>query len=175
MTRLRCLVFDANVVIALFERGLWQAVLSRCELVLAQTVVGEADFYVDHDGVRHTIDLQPDIDAGRVRVVSIGATRVAAFQARFDPLYVQKLDPGETESLVFCLAEGQEYLLCSSDAVVFRVLAQLDRTEQGVSLEEVLASVGLGRPLDRPYTKSFRKEFASKGLQDRLAGMGLKK
>lgn len=88
---------------------------------------------------------------------------------------MQKLDPGETESLVFCLEEGVACLLCSSDAVVFRVLAQLDRTEQGVSLEEVLASVGLGRPLDRPYTKSFRKEFASKGLQDRLAGMGLKK
>ena len=175
MTRLRCLVFDANVVIALFERDLWQAVASRCGLVLTETVVDEADFYIDATGIRHTIDLQPDVAAGRIRVESIGATRIAAFQARFDPLYMQKLDPGETESLVFCLDEGEECHLCSSDAVVFRVLAQLDRTEQGVSLEEVLAAVGLSRPLDRPYTKQFRKEFASKGLQDRLAGMGLKK
>jgi hypothetical protein len=175
MKRFPCLVLDANVIILLFQHGLWDAVVERCELILSEIVVEEADFFIDDSGVQHRINLQPDIDAGRVRVVAIAVTEVAAFRARFDPLYVQKLDDGETESLAFCLREGDPYRLCSSDAIVFKVLSVVDRSEQGVSLEEVLQVVGLGRPLSRQFTKAFREECRSRGLQDRLAGIGLKK
>jgi hypothetical protein len=77
--------------------------------------------------------------------------------------------------LVFCLEEEEElYQLCSADEIVFRVLAQLDRSNQAVSLEEVLADAGLSRPLDWQYTKKFRQEKAAKGVEDRLSGLGLK-
>lgn len=175
MRRFPCLVLDANIIILLFRHGLWGSVVERCELILSETVVEEADFFVDDEDVQHGIDLQPDIDAGRIRVVAIAATEVAAFRARFDPLYVQKLDDGETESLALCLREGDPYRLCSSDAIVFKVLSVVDRSEQGASLEEVLQAVGLARPLSRQFTKAFREEHRSRGLQDRLAGIGLKK
>lgn len=174
MKRFPCLVLDANIIIALFQHGLWDAVVDRSELILSETVVEEADFFVDSEGVQHGIDLRPDIDAGRIRVVAIAATNVAVFRAQFDPLYVQKLDDGETESLAFCLGEGEPYRLCSSDAIVFKVLSVVDRSEQGVSLEEVLQAIGLTRPLSRQFTKAFREEYRSRGLQDRLAGIGLK-
>ena len=46
MPALKLLILDANEVIYLHETGLWQAVLSRCEVYLARTVAeDEAKFY----------------------------------------------------------------------------------------------------------------------------------
>jgi hypothetical protein len=168
-----CLLFDANIVIALFQFRLWKAVLSRCELVLTETVVDEADYFVDENGVENSIDLRPYIAAGQVRVIAVAASRVGEFRARFDSLYVQRLDDGETESLVHLLEEGGTMQLCSSDGIVFRVLAQLDRSEAGLSLQELLDGIGLSRPLDHQYTKRFREENRARGFEDKLAGMGL--
>jgi hypothetical protein len=127
----------------------------------------------DSAGTERAIDLQPDITANRLRVISVSSGEIAAFRARFDPLYVQKLDDGETESLCFCLEQGEPYRLCSADAIVFKVLSLMDRSEQGVSLEEVLDAIGLSRALSRQFTKAFREQYRSRGLEDRLANMGL--
>jgi hypothetical protein len=87
---------------------------------------------------------------------------------------VKKLDDGETESLCHCLQHGDPYRLCSADAIVFKVLSLMNRSEQGVSLEEVLRTTGLSRGLPRQFTKAFREQNQSRGLQDSLAGIGLK-
>ena len=175
MKRSACLVLDANIIILLFEHGLWTQIVEHCDLTISETVVDEADFFVDSMGVERRIDLQPDIGAGRINVVALTASEIAEFRAGFDPVYVQKLDDGETESLAYSLREGDPYRLCSSDAIVFKTLAVVDRSEQGVSLEEVLQEIGFARTLPRQFTKAFRDESRSRGLQDRLAGIGLKK
>lgn len=174
MKRFPCLILDANIVIWLFAQGLWNAVVERCELILCQTVVDEADYFQDGTGTERAIDLQPDIASGHIKVISFSSGDVAAFRARFDPVYVQKLDDGETESLCYCLEQGEPHRLCSADAIVFKVLSLMDRSEQGVSLEEVLRTAGLSRVLPRQFTKAFREQNQSRGLQDRLAGIGLK-
>ena len=56
MTKSRFLLLDANVVIRLFEMGLWDAVASRCDLVLPSLVVRESDFFVDACGVERPIE-----------------------------------------------------------------------------------------------------------------------
>ena len=71
MKRFPCLVLDANIVIQLFQLGLWDEVVERCELILSETVVQEADFFVDNKSVEHAIDLRPDVDAGRIRVIAL--------------------------------------------------------------------------------------------------------
>lgn len=50
----------------------------------------------------------------------------------------------------------------------------MDRSEQGVSREEILRTTGLSRTLPRQFTKAFRAQNRSRGLQDKLAGIGLK-
>jgi hypothetical protein len=54
--------------------------------------------------------------------------------------------------------QGLPHRLCSSDAIVFKVLSLMDRSEQGVSLEEVLHSIGLSRGLSHQFTKAFREQ-----------------
>ncbi len=161
MPALKLLILDANEVIYLHETGLWQAVLSRCEVYLARTVAEvEARFYRGSQA-DEIIDLSDDISQGRVKVFERTITELKSFTELFDPVYlVQSKDT---------------YLVSSGDAIVFRVLGLLNRSDQGISLEEVLQKVGLGRAVTRQYTKRFRERYAREGEQDTLRGRGLKK
>jgi hypothetical protein len=56
----------------------------------------------------------------------------------FDSSYIEKLDAGEAESLAYLMNAHDEHSICSADAIVYRVLGNVDRGHQGASLEEVL-------------------------------------
>jgi hypothetical protein len=96
------------------------------------------------------------------------------FLGQFDPVYLEKLDPGEAESLAYLLGESDECRLCSADKIVYRVLGGLRRPDQGVSLDEVLEQIGLGRKLENEFTKAYREEWTKKGFQESLTGIGLR-
>jgi hypothetical protein len=175
MPLLKLLILDANEVIYLHETGLWHAVLSRCEVYLSRTVAeAEAQYYRRSD-VDEIIDLSDDITQGREKVVERTITELKAFTDLFDPTYLESLDLGEAESLAYLVQTKDTYLISSGDAIVFRVLGLLNRGDQGISLEEVLQKVGLGRSVARQYTKQFRERYAREGEQDSIRGRGLKK
>jgi hypothetical protein len=175
MSAFKLLILDANEVIYLHETGLWQAVLSRCEVYLARTVAeDEAKFYRGSEA-DEIIDLSDDITKGRVNVFEQTLTELKQFFDCFDPIYLESLDPGEAESLAYLVQSKDAYLISSGDAIVFRVLGLLNRSDQGISLEEVLQKVGMGRAVAKQYTKQFRERYAKEGEQDSLRGRGLKK
>lgn len=172
MKKFRLLLLDANVVIEISRSSLWKQVLARCEIHLSQTVIGEAHFYEDDEGERQPIDLQPHIASGDINVFDLKPSDLAALHARFDSSYCEKLDPGETESLAYMLQKGDECLICSADKIVYRVLGSLRRAEQGVSLEEVLQQIGLGRKLSREFSREYREQWTQKGFEEGLGGTG---
>jgi hypothetical protein len=175
MPALKLLILDANEVIYLHETGLWQPVLARCEVYLARTIAeDEAKFYRGSEA-NEIIDLSEDITQGRVRVFERTITELKEFTDLFDPVYVEALDPGEAESLAYLVQSKDTLLISSGDAIVFRVLGLLGRSDQGISLEEILQRVGLGRAVAKQYTKQFRERFTREGGQDSIRGRGLKK
>lgn len=176
MKKFRLLLLDANIVIEISKRRLWEGVLSQCEVHLSRTVVDEAAFYTDDNGDRCEIDLTPYRGGdGGITVFDVAASEVASLRSRFDPTYFEKLDAGETESLSFLLKQSDQCSICSADMIVYRVLGNLNRPNQGISLEEILNKVGLGRRLPRQYTKAFREEWTGKGFHDGLAGIGVRR
>lgn len=175
MKKFRLLLLDANVVIDLFARGLWAVIIEWCEVYLAETVVGEAHFYVDGDGVRHDFDLQLDASEGRLTVFSTLPSDLASFKGLFGPIYLEKLDPGETESLAYLLKQGErDFRLCSADKIVYRILGALNLRDKGVSLEEVLQAIGYARQLPRHFTKAYREKWTTKGFTEGFTGIGLR-
>ena len=76
--------------------------------------------------------------------------------------------------MAFLIDSPEQCLICSADKIVFRVLGNLKRSDQGISLEEVLQSVGLGIDLPWQFTKRFREEWARKGFGEGLGGIGYK-
>ena len=175
MKKLRLLLLDACVVIELFRLGLWNRLVDACDIHLSQTVAkSEAQFYFDDQGDMHLTNLASDISHGRITVFDVSLAQLSGFLAKFDNSYLERLDPGETESLVHLMSTPEPFLICSADSIVFKVLGNLLRAEQGVSLQEILDRLGLSRHLTRQFTKPFREEWTNKGFQEHLAGIGHK-
>jgi hypothetical protein len=54
------------------------------------------------------------------------------------------------------------------------VLAPLGRSDDGLSLEEVLSAIGLGCVLPPQFTKAFRERWKKQGEEERIRGTGLR-
>lgn len=172
MKKFHLLLLDANVVIELFRQGIWDEVVDRCDIHLARTVQGEAHFYRDEHGDRQDFDLEPYVQDGRIAVFDMQASEAARFYAQFDPSYMARLDDGETASLAYLSKCSEACWICSADSIVYRVLGNLNRAEQGISLEEVLQQVGLGRPLEPQFTRAHRERWSGRGWQEGIRGSG---
>lgn len=173
MKKLRFLLLDANVIIKLFELKLWEQVVERCEIFVAETVVNEAQFFYDDVG-QEAIDLSAYIGEKRITTVSMTTSEVAKFRNRFSPDYLEQIDPGEAESLAFLLASSDPCLFCSGDAIVFRILGRLNCGEQGLSLEEILQNTGLATTLPNQCRRAFREHWTKVGQKDMIRDIGLK-
>ncbi len=157
----RLLLLDANVVIYLCELGLWQKFIEQCDVTLTKTVVDEVKSY----------DLQPDIQNGKIRCVEASLKSIEAFKAKLGVTYLDRMDPGEAESLAYLMESREQWQLSSGDEIVYKTLGLLNCAEQGISLEELLQKIGLSRPgLDIQYTKEFRLNITKKGQRDHITG-----
>lgn len=175
MSRLKLLILDANVVIYLHELGVWQKLISASDVHLARTVVADEAVYYEADGENIPIDLSGDERQARIQEFEVSLADIVRFRDQFDPVYVGELDPGETESLAF-LTQSKGFLIASGDAIVYRVLGRLNRSDQGISLEEILQKVGLQRAdLPWPAKKAFRERYTRQGETDAIQGIGLKR
>ena len=170
MTRSRLVLLDANIVIQLFELKIWDRLIARFDIVLAQTVIDESEHFLDDDFAIE-IDLQPYIASQAIAVHEREPSRISAYCARFDASYLDKLDPGEAESLCL-LDEDADTLMCSADKIVWRVLGNLRIGDRGISLEEMLGQAGQTTNLRRQFTKAFRQEWTRKGFAESMMGQG---
>jgi hypothetical protein len=176
MKKFKLLLLDADVVIYLFSLGIWDEVVERCDVHLAKTVIDEeAHFYETEDGERYDFELRPYADAGRIAEFSLTPSGLAGFLTQFDPVYLEKLDAGEAESLAYLLTLQGECRICSADKIVYRVLGNLRLGERGISLEEILQQTGLGRGLRRQFSEAYREEWTKKGFDEGMRGLGVKK
>ena len=174
MKKFKLLLLDTNVVIKALELNLWQKLIEPCDIWLADSVIQEAVFFTTDDGVQHTIDLSQDINENRITKFELQPSELTEFRRLFDPSYFEKLDDGETESLAFLINSQEEFLICSADKIIYRILGNLKRSGQGISLEEILQQIGLGVGLPRQFTKTYREEWSRKGFAEGLGGIGYK-
>jgi hypothetical protein len=176
MPKLKLLILDAGVVIELHELGLWDQVVDKCDIHMSQIVVEqEVQFSPSEDDqYGDEIDLQPFVKDGRVQMFRVTPKEIHDFRCLFDDNYFVDLDDGEAESLTYLFAQKDDFLISSGDAITFRVLGNTGRTDQGISLQEILQKIGLGRELPWAYTKEFREKYSNDGSQDMIQGRGKK-
>lgn len=170
MTRSRLVLLDTNVVLRLFELGIWQAVTQKYQIVLAQTIIDEAQFFV-RDDQRHEIDWAQILLSDAVEIRSATAGDIQKFCVRFDPNYLEKLDPGEAESLTLMQSDGHASI-CSADKIVWRVLGNTGQAERGISLEELLQKIGFSKALPDRFSKQFREQWTKRGGTEQIMGLG---
>ncbi len=91
----------------------------------------EALYYVDSAQTRHQINLNPYCESGAVTLVTVELSTTQAFLDRFDPLYRDTLHEGAA-ALAFLFEQDVSWRFCSADKIVFRVLGNASRAEQGL-------------------------------------------
>ncbi len=78
--------------------------------------------------------------------------------------------------MAFLVHQNDDYRISSGDAIVHKVLGNLNLGDQGISLEEILGTCGLGRKIDGfQYTKAFREQLTRLGATDMVQGRGRKR
>ena len=171
----RCVLLDANVVIALHAAGLWDRLVVSCEVIVPETVAEESRFHsVDLGGFSSPIDLYAEAEAERIELVSASAQDVLDIQAHFASWFLDLVHPGELESLAVLLSpELTECEFCTADAAAIRAAALLGLGERCVCLKELLDGIGLGRDLGKQFRPEFLGQFLEAGRTDRLRGFGL--
>ena len=65
MKKLRFLLLDAGVVFQLFELGLWDQIIDRCDIILSRIVAEKEVKYFHGEEADEQIDLTPYVVAGR--------------------------------------------------------------------------------------------------------------
>jgi hypothetical protein len=173
MKKLRFLLLDANVIIKLHELKLWDPIVERCDVFVAETVVREAQYF-EGDAGHEAIDLTSYIESKRITSVGMTGSDVAKFRDGFSSDYLERIDPGEAESLAFLLSSNDPCQICSADAIVYRILGRLNRGEQGISLEEILHRTGLSTAVPHQYRRAFREHWTQEGQQDMIRSRGLR-
>jgi hypothetical protein len=172
MKEFRFLLLDAGPIIKLFRFGLWDDFIEKCDVTICSTVAHQSK-WTSQENTDTCIDLEPYNQANRIRLVDVELSAVEAFYEKFDLSYKADLHPGEKETLAFLDSSSEPWLVCAADGAVFRALGLLGKGEQGVSLEKVLAEIGLGRELEWQYTERFRQKYTSLGQMDCIQGGGL--
>jgi len=175
MSKFPLLLLDTGIIIKLHELGIWQRFTEECSVTLTSTVAyDEALYYEDKQRQHRRIDLQAGIDSGKIKCMDVSFDCVANFKKQFDPSYLERLDAGEAEALALVSVSEEKWVLSSADAIAFRVLGQFGRDHQGISLEEILQRIGLGRgAMEWQFSRKFRELYSSKGTQDSITGRGL--
>ncbi|MHC4159155.1 MAG: hypothetical protein ACYSSO_08765 [Planctomycetota bacterium] len=182
MKKLQFLLLDAGPIIKLFSLGIWDRFIKHWDVTISRIIAEDQALYTE-DGEKH-IDLKPYKEQNLVTILDVDIPIVKKFEDKFDPLYKPDIHDGEKETLAFLHESSQEWLVCSADHAVFKILGLLGKGNQGISLEEILTKIGLGSvvewrkitPRDKhnwPYTKKFREKWTQKGQIDFVQGQGL--
>jgi len=168
-------LLDANVVIKAHELGIWLQLTERYELILPATVIrDEARYFKTAKRIRKPIRMQELVAKGEITELGATAEELANMVSIFASWFLQTLDLGETEALSLLKtnrATGAYF--CTSDAPAIRALAMMAMSEQGISMETLLAKVGLKKNLERQYTEDFFCTNIRLGQIARITGEGL--
>lgn len=175
MPKYQFLLFDACIIIGAHELGVWASLIQQCAVTITSTVKDqETYFWTDEQKIGHEIDLNKDVDAEKINCVDVPLSQVKDFRSKFGPTYLDRMDAGEAELLAFLFFSQEDWSIASADSHVFKVLGSLGLGERGISLEEILQKIGLGRNVDWKYSMEFQKKYTMKGEQDGITGLGLK-
>jgi hypothetical protein len=182
MGKFQFLLLDAGPTIKLFQLGIWDKFVERYDVTITSTVAAEAKW-----ASKEYTDIKIDLDAyrDRVKIIEQETSVASTFYTKLPTAYKDDVEvqDGEVHTLAFLCGSPKDWLLCSADHAVFRILGLIGKGEQGISLEEALKQIGLQpaiswdkitpRDEDWKYTKKFREQWTRKRQSDFVQGQGL--
>jgi hypothetical protein len=173
MKKSQFLLLDAGPIIKLFELGIWDKFIKKYDVTISRTIAEEEVVFASKEDEKEWIDLSPY--ESLIKIVDVSPSKIAAFHSRFATQLLRiDIHHGEIEILAFFFESSEPWRVCASDGPVFQFLGMTGKSEQGISLEEVLREIGLSQQkLEWQYTKGFREKYTGLGRIDSIQSGGL--
>jgi len=136
MEKFRFLLLDAGPIIKLFSLGIWDDFIKHCDISISRIIADNEALYTE-DGTEQ-IDLKTYEEQGLIKILDVEIFTVKTFHEKIHHLCKVDIHHGEKELLAFMYSSSEDWLVCAVDGAVFRVLGIFGKSEQGISLEEIL-------------------------------------
>lgn len=166
----RLVILDADVIITCHQNGIWNQVINHYEVLIPETVVvQEANyFYSKKTGRNEVIDLQAQIGAGKVGMVSATVEDFAELKSVASHNLFDAIDPGETEAIaiLYC-GQKSEQRFCTGDQTAMKVASALGLGSKLASLEKLCKEAKIKANLRPSFSEKSCQDKIKKGLQDR--------
>jgi hypothetical protein len=170
----RLLLCDAVAIITAHAEGVWDSLCVSYEVLVPSIVVAEAHFYRDQAGRRIPIDLQCDIDSGKVSEYTANLVELAATGSMLHPGLRARVDDGEREALTYLRqSPGDDVWFITADGGAIQAAVAFDRGECAQSLATALQRVGITKNLPRHHTDEFVREHRRLGGIQLIEGRAL--
>ena len=174
--KLKSLLPDAMVIIALHEFGLWADMCKRTDVIVPSVITHETRFFIDpYARERVEIDLRAQVTSGEIQEAEAESLDMMDFLSNFDSVVADELHPGELEALTL-LYKGQltDCRFCSADQTAVKALVLAGLEQGGVSLEDALkeAQLGKGMRLPRQYRETCFQRWVREARIARIQGIG---
>ncbi len=171
------ILLDANIIIEAHMQGVWASLIRHASIIIPSTVMEEADGYRDAASSAYIpIHLEPDLASGLIHETQATPEQLALLRARFDDIFLQRMDRGESEALALVLAGAlPNARFCTGDGPAIRALSLLDMPAVGISFEAILRKIGRQHQLRSQYTEQFFHDMQARGAEERIRGEGLRK
>lgn len=157
-------LLDADVVIWLFENGIWDKLIKTTRIILVKSVFNEALYYYEPDTqAKICINLQPYVDRRLIDVVDVDADSPTVKSILERCQSYAWLHNGELESIAHLIQTGPDTYFCTADNAAIRALAFLGLSDRGLSLECLLVRVGLKQRVPARFSESRFKHWLKQG------------
>lgn len=167
------LLLDADIIIHLFEFGLWNAIISHYEVYVASTVIREVEYYYPngdyHNEKKVLVDLSAYVTQGKIKEVEATVQEQSDILILLNPAGLDGLNPGELECIAVMVnnkVPGTNF--CVKDTLAIKALIFLDLREKSISLEEALRDCGVLRKSDKIPPEFSKKKFEDIISQEKL-------
>ncbi|GAF77090.1 unnamed protein product, partial [marine sediment metagenome] len=114
------LLLDTGPIIKLFELGIWDEFITKCDVTISRIVAEQAQ-YASQEFENICINLGSYEGKNLIKIVEVELSEVKAFHEKFDLQYKVIIHPGEKETLAFLYNSSKNWLVCAADGAVFRV------------------------------------------------------
>ncbi len=166
----KLVILDANVIIKAFAGGFWKSLISQFDIHVNSIVLrNEVYFYEDDNGNQVSIDLSADIAIQNIKELIATPEEIAVLIDKVNPNFLDRIDNGELEALALLFSgRFDDFKYCTGDTRAIKALASLDLGSHGVSLEELLITIGQKNKLpDLSYSKTAFDKKKAEGFQER--------
>lgn len=173
----KSLVLDTDIVLCLHKLGIWDIFINKWPVVLAETVVGQAEYIEDPYTLKRTyLHLNNYSKSGEIKEISINASDIIDMQKKLQMFNPPLIHSGEIESIAVAYLDIQDILLlCLADKAAIHCAVFLGLEDKLISLKRALSPCNISVSLPYQFTEQTLKETLDVARKNLIGNFSTKK